>query len=92
MRKKVIFACATGVATSTVVAQKVTQHLSGQGLDIDYEQSNIASLPTLDGSADLIVATTVVHYPLKTPVINGMGIITGIGEEEVLEEIIKHLS
>jgi PTS system galactitol-specific IIB component len=89
MRKKVIFACATGVATSTYISQRVTQFCEEQGVPIDYEQSNVASLPSLDNTADLIVATTTVPYDLQTPVIYGMGIITGIGEDEVLREIMK---
>ncbi|CAM4089762.1 PTS sugar transporter subunit IIB [Paenibacillus alkaliterrae] len=89
MRKKVIFACATGVATSTFVSQRVMQYCEENGVPIDYEQSNVASLPSLDNTADLIVATTTVPYDLKTPVIYGMGIITGIDEDEVFHEIMK---
>ena len=91
MTKKVIFACATGVATSTYVAQKVVEHCESNGVFIEYEQSNVASLEQMDGTADLIVATTVVPYELRTPVMNGTGILTGIGEEELLNDILAYL-
>lgn len=91
MRKKVIFVCATGIATSTAVAEKVLEACESEGIKIDYKQSNVASLPSLDGSADLIIATTKVPYDLKTPVVNALPILSGLGEEETIGEIIEIL-
>ncbi|MCG1012882.1 PTS sugar transporter subunit IIB [Tepidanaerobacter sp. GT38] len=91
MKKKVIFVCATGIATSTAATERVVEYCKERGIDIDFQQSNVASLPSLDGTADLIVSTTNVPFQMKTPVVNALPIITGIGEEEVLEQILKIL-
>lgn len=44
MAKKILFVCATGVATSTEVAERVTSFLKANGIDCDYEQTNVASV------------------------------------------------
>ena len=43
-----------------------------------------------DGVA-LVVSTTKVPYELDVPVVNGLPIITGIGEEKVLAQIVSIL-
>lgn len=91
MRKKIIFVCATGIATSTAAAERVTDYCKDNGIQIDWTQCNIASLREYDGTADLIVSTTNVPYKMKTPVINALPIISGVGEEELLEQILKIL-
>jgi PTS system galactitol-specific IIB component len=91
LRKKIIFVCATGVATSTVAAEKVAEYCKENGIDVESQQCNVASLPSLDESADLIISTTNVPYKLKTKVVNALPIITGFGEEELLDNVVKIL-
>lgn len=91
MRKKIIFVCATGIATSTVVAEKVVDYCKKNGIQVEGTQCNIASLKEYDEISDLIISTTNVPYKTKTPVINALPIITGIGEEELLEQILSIL-
>lgn len=91
MKKKIIFVCATGIATSTVAAEKVTDCCKENGIDVEYQQCNVASLPQFDGNADLIISTTNVPYNLETKVVNALPIITGFGEEELLDKIVKIL-
>ncbi|EAN7986733.1 PTS sugar transporter subunit IIB, partial [Salmonella enterica] len=45
MSKMILFVCATGVATSTAVAEKVMEYCKDNGLDVNYSQTNVASLP-----------------------------------------------
>ena len=82
-KKKVLFVCATGIATSTVVEEKVIEY--------DYDQRNTASVQNIGDDFDLVVATTQVPYELNTPVINALPILTGFGANEVLEKIAEVL-
>ncbi|WP_276736609.1 PTS sugar transporter subunit IIB [Bacillus sp. (in: firmicutes)] len=91
MKKQIIFACSSGIATSTVVAEKVVDFCKNHGIDVTYQQAIIGELPSLDNSADLIVATSQVETKLNTPFVNALPIITGVGEQEVLDQIIKLL-
>ena len=75
-KKTILFVCATGIATSTVVAEKTMDFLHEHGLDANYTQTNVASLP---------------EYDQKDPVIRALPLITGIGADKVLEDIKKHI-
>ncbi|CUH95401.1 hypothetical protein P22_1471 [Propionispora sp. 2/2-37] len=86
-KKKVLFVCATGIATSTAAAEKIVEYCKSQGIEFEYKQCNVASLPSLEGEADLIVSTTNVPYQIKTKVVNALPLITGFGEEELLASI-----
>lgn len=90
-KKKILFVCATGIATSTQVAERVTRYLKEQGIDCDYEQTNVASVKSRAQGADLVVATTKIPYELDVPVVRGLPLITGIGEQALLEDIKKRL-
>lgn len=91
-KKNILFVCATGIATSTVVAEKTIEYLKEKGVEINYTQTNVASLPEYDSKdADLIVATTNVPYDVDIPVIRALPIITGIGADKVLEDIYEHV-
>ncbi|MCV2963268.1 PTS sugar transporter subunit IIB, partial [Escherichia coli] len=58
MSKMILFVCATGVATSTAVAEKVMEYCKDNVLDVNYSQSNVASLPKNTAGAALVVSTT----------------------------------
>ena len=87
MKKRIIFACTSGIATSTVATEKVLQYCKKIGIDVEPMQSNVGTIPSQDGMADLIVVTSGVKYNLKTPIVNGLPLITGIGEEALLKKI-----
>ncbi|MGP9747186.1 PTS sugar transporter subunit IIB [Brachybacterium sp. AOP29-B2-41] len=90
--KKVLIICGTGVATSTVVAAKVRDHLAGQGIDANIIQGKVMDLVGGDVDADLIVATTDVPATVTVPVIRALPLLTGIGQEKALDEIARALS
>lgn len=90
--KKVLIICGTGVATSTVVASKVRDHLEAQGISASVDQGKVMDLLGGDVSADLIVATTDVPASVQIPVVRALPLLTGMGEEAVLEEIASKLA
>jgi PTS system galactitol-specific IIB component len=93
MTKNLLFVCATGIATSTAVTEKVMEFLQEKGLtNINYSQTNVASVQANSDDADLIVSTTKIPYELEVPVINGLALITGVGEEKVLDSIYEKLT
>ncbi|MGR1082551.1 PTS sugar transporter subunit IIB [Olegusella massiliensis] len=90
-KKKVLFVCATGIATSTVAEEKVIEYCKEQGIDFDFDQRNVASVPQIADDFDLIIATTNVPYELDTPVISALPLLTGFGIQETLEKIAEAL-
>ncbi|MBA8867095.1 PTS system galactitol-specific IIB component [Pantoea agglomerans] len=91
MNKKIIFACTSGIATSAVATEKVVTYCKEQGINVEPIQSNIGTISSQDGMADLIIVTSAVKTTLQTPVLNGLPLLTGFGEEDLLEKIVALL-
>ncbi len=90
--KRVLIICGTGIATSTVVATKVREHLEGAGVAATVSQGKVMDLLSGEVDADLIVATTDVPASVKVPVVAALPLLIGIGEEQVFQEIDNHLA
>ena len=92
MAKTVIVSCGTAIATSTVAAKAIEEACKAAGIDVVTKQCKAAEIQGyIDQGADLIVTTTQMRYDPGIPVINGLPFLTGIGKEQVIEEIISHL-
>ncbi|GGC80237.1 PTS sugar transporter subunit IIB [Enterococcus wangshanyuanii] len=87
--KKMLIMCGTGVATSTIVTNKVKEWLKGKGYenDVHLYQSKVADEMNRIDDYDIIVSTTVVPDRIKDKVIMGLPLLTGIGTEEMYQEI-----
>ncbi|MDA8194901.1 MAG: PTS sugar transporter subunit IIB [Thermaerobacter sp.] len=88
---KVLIVCGTGIATSTMVATKVREFLDKNGYAaVRVQQGKVMDLL---GSfeADVIVATTQVPGTVKVPVINGIPLLTGMGAQQVFDELARLL-
>lgn len=90
--KRVLIICGTGIATSTVVAAKVRDHLQEVGVQASVDQGKVMDLLRGDIEADLIVATTDVPGTVTIPVVRAIALLTGFGEDEVYRQIDTHLS
>ena len=89
--KRVLIICGTGIATSTVVASKVREHLQQAGIAAVVDQGKVMDLVRGEANADLIVATTDIPASVKIPVVRAIALLTGFGEEAVYQEIDSHL-
>ena len=91
-RKRILVPCGSGVATSNMAAEKLKSLLKRDRLEADVQAVDFKSLASLASQADLIVSVAPhggQKYPI--PVINGIPLLTGVGLEQCLEEIEKHL-
>lgn len=85
--KRVIIACATGVATSTLLCQKVERLAGETGTTVNLIQCKISEVDSRQGEADLIIATSKLPKEYGIPAIKATALITGVGAEKVEEEI-----
>ena len=88
--KKVIVACGTGIATSTVVCVKIKEALAKANVQAEIIQCKVAEIESMAG-ADLIVTTTSYSND-KIPVIRALSFLTGIGMEQDIQKIVDILS
>ncbi|TBW33286.1 PTS galactitol transporter subunit IIB [Siculibacillus lacustris] len=85
--KRVLVACGTAVATSTVVANALEEEMKARGIKIDIRQCKATEIPSLIADADLVVSTTPVPPNLSKPAIVTLAFLTGLGKAEVIEKI-----
>ncbi len=95
MSKKILVACGTGAATSTLVASKVREALAKQGITVDVSQCKLMELESVvpQMRPDLIVVTGVTKSDqiAGVPVVRGFSFLTGIGVNSTVTEILSHL-
>ncbi|MGG7621487.1 PTS sugar transporter subunit IIB [Bacillus coreaensis] len=87
--KKLLIMCGTGIATSTIVTGKVKTWLEDNGLQnkVKLYQSKISEELSRIDEYDIIVSTTLVPDNIKSRVIDGVPLLTGMGKEEMFEKI-----
>lgn len=88
--KQILVVCGMGVATSTVANKTIQEYLQSQGIAANVTQVKVSELAGHADSADLIVLMAVgaqVPASITCPVVKGLPFLTGVGKEELLEEI-----
>jgi PTS system galactitol-specific IIB component len=90
-KKTILVACGTAIATSTVVAKAIEEALEERNMLVNIRQCKASEVPSLVEDADLIVTTTPVSVDKDIPVIQTLAFLTGIGKEDVIEQIVNHL-
>ena len=90
-RKRILVACGTGMATSTAAAESLRESLEEQGIRVDINQCKVSELKSLVDSFEphVIVTTARVSDDFGIPVFSGQPFLTGIGEEEVVDDIVQ---
>lgn len=85
----ILAVCGSGVVTSSMIAQKIEEEL--RTVKIDCEVTGLVSTSVEEyvqrGNIDMVVTTSPLQGEINVPVIKAVPLMTGIGEEEVLEEI-----
>jgi PTS system galactitol-specific IIB component len=91
--KSIYLVCATGIATSTMLRVKVEDFLERKGLEAEVHQYRVTEMFPDRITADVILATTSMPPEIEEQfkVISGLPLLTGVGEEQVFEELEKVL-
>ena len=89
----VVTVCGSGVVTSSMIALKIKDQLKDKGWEATmYEASPVSIASVITGkNIDVIVCASPVTDDYGIPKVKGMGMVTGIGEEKVINEIIAIL-
>lgn len=91
--KKLLIVCGAGHATSTIAVAKVSEWLqnTGHAADVKIYQSKIADELNRIDDYDAVISTTIVPDSIKDKVVNGLGLLTGMGADQVYTEVAKRL-
>ena len=91
MKKRILVACGAGIATSTVVCDRVERLVKENKIDATVTQCKIAEVGSLEDQADLIISTTILPREFKIPAIKATAYISGIGADKLDEKILSYL-
>jgi len=89
--KKILVACGTAIATSTVVAKKLEEKLRGRGIAVAIDQCKASEVGSKASAYDVIVSTTEVDDTRGKPHLRTLSFLTGIGIDADVEKIAKML-
>ena len=87
--KKLLVICGAGHATSTIAVSKINKWLEAENYtdQVKIYQSQIADELNKMDDYDAVVSTTIVPDSVKDKVINGLGLLTGIGADKIFEDV-----
>ncbi|MED3624751.1 PTS sugar transporter subunit IIB [Neobacillus thermocopriae] len=91
MKKTVLVACGAGIATSTVVCNRVENLLKENNVNAEVIQCKISEVKSRQVDADLIISTTILPTTYDIPSIIATAYITGIGMEALDKKILDAL-
>lgn len=89
--KKILVACGTGMATSTMIAQKITQFLADNHIQVATSQCCLNEIPLNKQGVDLIVTAMKTSTDYGIPTLNGAPFLTGINDATVKQQLIELL-
>ncbi|MDD4371486.1 MAG: PTS sugar transporter subunit IIB [Anaerostipes sp.] len=91
--KKILIACGSGVCTSTVANQKITEFLNSNGYEGQFkmEQCKVAEIVAKSENYDFCIATTTAPKDAKCPVLAGLPLLTGMGMDKLQEDVLEQM-
>lgn len=86
--KKILVACGTGMATSTMIAERVKEFLEAEGISVSTSQCILSEVKDKADSFDLVITSMKIEADFKTPCLVGTPFLIGIGEDALKEKIL----
>lgn len=88
---KICCVCGSGTVSSAMAATKLKDVLGEKGYDVEtVECSPISAESTLAmGGFTLMACVSPVYEDFGIPKVNAVGLLTGMGEDQIIEECIK---
>ncbi|MGX8701674.1 PTS sugar transporter subunit IIB [Caproiciproducens sp.] len=86
----VLVACGGGIATSTFAATEISRIAKNAGIPVNVSKAPLRDVPAIAKEYDVCFTTSKYSQDAGTRIVQVGGLITGIGEEETVEEI-KHV-
>lgn len=87
---KILSVCGSGTLSSTMIAEKLSEALKENGFLVDAVEVNNGQINSALATQkfDCICYASPVSGTFDIPCINAIGLLTGIGEDEVIEEVL----
>ena len=92
-RVKILCVCGSGTVSSSMVANKLKEKLAEHGYEVDAVECSPTSAETAlaAGGFSLMAFVSPVYEDFGIPKVNAVGMLTGLSEDQVLEDCLKIL-
>jgi Phosphotransferase system, galactitol-specific IIB component len=87
----ILVVCGSGIATSTAALMELESKLKAAGLDFELKQCDVFSVEANLKGVDIIASTCALSGEFAVPVVSVVPLLTGIGEEKVISQILEIL-
>lgn len=84
---KVLVACGSGVATSTIAQEAIKEIAQEAGVPIEIYKGTIAEVPSKQNTVDVVFTTANYRKPLDKPYLSVFGLIAGINTEKTKKDV-----
>ncbi|OFK23419.1 PTS sugar transporter subunit IIB [Olsenella sp. HMSC062G07] len=88
---KVLVACGSGVATSTVAEGIVQEIAKSEGIPIQLFKGTISEVPHKQDDVDVVLTTANYRNPLKKPYMSVFPLISGINKAKCASQLVELL-
>lgn len=85
---RILIACGSGVATSTIAQEAVKKITAEAGIGAVTFKSTMNEIEGKQNDVDLILVTTNYKKPLTKPCISVFGLISGIKKDQIAADIL----
>lgn len=90
---KVLTICGSGVVTSSMIAHKIKELLHEHNYDVIAVEANPSELESyvMRDTYNFIAYASPIYNSFGVPSISGMGLVTGLGDDEFVEKALQIL-
>ncbi len=86
---RIVVVCGSGVAMAMHAAYKLREHLEKEKLYVHIDGSGNNELASRIDNYDMIVSNAQVTVKTDKPIFNAIPLITGVGEKDLVDQIIQ---
>ncbi|MVB10700.1 hypothetical protein CAFE_13980 [Caprobacter fermentans] len=90
---KILCVCGSGTVSSAMVANKLKEKLADYGYAVEATECspNSAETALASGGFSLMACVSPVYQEFGVPKVNAVGMLTGLSEDQVLQDCLKIL-
>lgn len=92
---KVLVACGSGVATSTIAQEAIKEIAKNAKVFIKIVKATIAEVPEKQNDVDVVFTTSNYRKPLNKPYLSVFGLVSGVNKaatEKKVADLLKQLA
>ena len=86
---KVLVACGSGVATSTVAQEAVKEIAADAGIPIEIHKATISEVPERQYDVDVVLTTANYRNPLERPYLSVFPLISGVNRDKCEQDLVE---